>query len=145
MKAHWTIALDHCETVGIVLILFTKWTRRNYSSSSIKSVISTEYVQKESCFSPLALDLWWELWKWLPLWFLSAFQTSATVSLSVWFWQQIFEQGTKLCHQIPTHSFTSEGLGAKRHLHQFQWVYWKGRVGRTRLMALTLSWQIKFQ
>lgn len=57
---------------------------------AIKSVISTEYVQKAAS-AHIALVSRWELWKWLPLWFLSAFQTSAAVSLSVRFWQQIFE------------------------------------------------------
>lgn len=79
---------------------------------AIKSVIFTVYVQKAASDLLLWAHTAAKLWKWLPLWFLSAFQTSAV--LSVWFWRQIFERSTKLCHQMPTHSFTSERFSERR-------------------------------
>lgn len=73
-------SLNHSEIFEIVLIFFSffgKWSWNYYFYGSCYCGISAE-----SCSSPTALGLHWELWKWLPLWFLSAFQTSEAVSFT---------------------------------------------------------------
>lgn len=91
----------------------------------------------------IALGLRLELWKWLPLWFLSAFQTSAVVN-------SMFDADRKSLNKeqnwvtecLRSHSHWE--AWTKEHIGPVTWVYWRGRLRRARLMASTLSWHIKF-
>lgn len=93
---------DHSEILEILSIL---------EESSISNL--SEYMQKaatalkiwaysESCESDYRCGLC------LHFKCLQPFQC-----FSVWFWQKIFEWSTKLCHQIPTHSFVLARFGSK--------------------------------
>lgn len=79
---------------------------------AIKSVISVWYVQKAAS-APLLWPYAGNCESDYRCGFCLHFKRLQQVSLSVQFWQHIFEYSTKLCHEMPTHSVPSERFRRK--------------------------------